>query len=84
MLYLLAASTLFHILLTSVTMREFFPRLSLRGACKLTIDKTRMPRTYKMMVAESPTNFQPLNIVNHYCAVFEVLGSGMRMKKFWV
>lgn len=58
-------------------MRVCLPRLSVRGVCKLTIDKTRMPRTYKMMVAESPTNFQPLNIINHYCAVLIVLWSGI-------
>ena len=58
---------------TSLTNREFFPRLSFLGVCKLTIESTNIPRTYKMMVAESPTNFQPLNIVDHYYAVVIVL-----------
>lgn len=61
-----------NLILTSVMSREAFARFSLRGVCKLTIERTKIPKTYKIMVAERPRNFHPLNIVDHYYAVFVV------------
>lgn len=51
--------------LTSLMKRVLRGRRSIFDVCKLTIESTRMPSTYKMMVAVSPRNFHLAMIFHH-------------------
>lgn len=60
--------------LTSLIKRVLRGRRSIFDVCKLTIESTRMPNTYKTMVAVSPINLQPLAMLYHSRDLFRYSG----------